>query len=180
LDAAYAVIVAHNHPSGESSPSILDLASARRLYWAADLLQIELLDFIIVGASDYFSVAQAPRWPPSQFISEQRDDPSDSYYSPDLDCRRLVRVRATQSQWNAMKGEYDIKRLLTMFLITATRSQLLRLRKVTPLFFDSSEPPGYFVGVRNFRATDTHDWWRAKLKRALVANTLRRHRIALT
>ena len=48
--SAYAVIVVHNHPSGDASPSQTDHSLTRRLAEAAELLQIKLLDHIIIGA----------------------------------------------------------------------------------------------------------------------------------
>ena len=48
--SAYAVIVVHNHPSGDPSPSQTDHSLTRRLAEAAELLQIKLLDHIIIGA----------------------------------------------------------------------------------------------------------------------------------
>ena len=50
ISSAYAVIVAHNHPSGDPSPSQSDHSLTRRLAEAAELLQIKLLDHIIIGA----------------------------------------------------------------------------------------------------------------------------------
>jgi DNA repair protein RadC len=44
-----ALIVAHNHPSGDPSPSPEDISSTQRLDQAAQLLGIELLDSIIIG-----------------------------------------------------------------------------------------------------------------------------------
>ncbi|HWB61104.1 MAG TPA: DNA repair protein RadC [Chthoniobacteraceae bacterium] len=48
--SAYAVIVAHNHPSGDPTPSEADHRLTRRLSEAAQLLQISLLDHVIIGA----------------------------------------------------------------------------------------------------------------------------------
>jgi DNA repair protein RadC len=64
ISSAYAVIVVHNHPSGDPSPSQTDHSLTRRLAEAAELLQIKLLDHIIIGApSDtspgYFSFKEA-------------------------------------------------------------------------------------------------------------------------
>ena len=50
ISSAYAVIVVHNHPSGDASPSQTYHSLTRRLAEAADLLQIKLLDHIIIGA----------------------------------------------------------------------------------------------------------------------------------
>jgi DNA repair protein RadC len=48
--SAYAVVVVHNHPSGDPAPSHADHGLTRRLREAAELLQIRLLDHIIIGA----------------------------------------------------------------------------------------------------------------------------------
>jgi DNA repair protein RadC len=48
--SAYAMIVAHNHPSGDPTPSEADQRLTRRLKEAATLLQISLFDHVIIGA----------------------------------------------------------------------------------------------------------------------------------
>jgi len=58
---AHAVILVHNHPSGNPRPSDADLQVTRRMKEAGALLQIELLDHVILGAprkgdeKNYFS-----------------------------------------------------------------------------------------------------------------------------
>ena len=47
---AHAVILVHNHPSGNPQPSDADLHVTRRMKEAGTLLQIELLDHVILGA----------------------------------------------------------------------------------------------------------------------------------
>jgi len=64
ISSAYAVIVVHNHPSGDPSPSQTDHGLTRRLAEAAELLQIKLLDHISIGAPSetspgYFSCKEA-------------------------------------------------------------------------------------------------------------------------
>ena len=64
ISSAYAVIVAHNHPSGDPSPSQSDHSLTRRLAEAAELLQIKLLDHIIIGSpaegrAPYFSFKES-------------------------------------------------------------------------------------------------------------------------
>jgi len=64
ISSAYAVIVLHNHPSGDPSPSQSDHSLTRRLAEAAELLQIKLLDHMIIGAPadgrlPYFSFKEA-------------------------------------------------------------------------------------------------------------------------
>jgi DNA repair protein RadC len=49
LANAAAIIVAHNHPSGEPTPSHEDVEITKRLQAGADLLGIRLLDHIVLG-----------------------------------------------------------------------------------------------------------------------------------
>ena len=57
--SAAAVIVAHNHPSGDPQPSAHDVDITRRLADAGALLGIELIDHLIVAASGVVSVRAA-------------------------------------------------------------------------------------------------------------------------
>ena len=62
---AHAVILVHNHPSGNPQPSDADLRVTRQMKDAGQLLQIELLDHVILGAPSaknekgYFSFKDA-------------------------------------------------------------------------------------------------------------------------
>lgn len=47
---AHAVILVHNHPSGNPQPSEADMEVTRRMKEAGTLLQVELLDHVILGA----------------------------------------------------------------------------------------------------------------------------------
>ena len=49
--AGSAIILAHNHPSMDSSPSEADIRVTRDLVRAGQLLKIDILDHVIVGAS---------------------------------------------------------------------------------------------------------------------------------
>lgn len=55
LHNAAAVIVAHNHPSGDTTPSAEDKDATRRLSQAGTLLGIPLLDHLVIGARGYSS-----------------------------------------------------------------------------------------------------------------------------
>jgi DNA repair protein RadC len=62
--SAYAIVVVHNHPSGDPAPSDADLRLTRKIAEAARLLQITLLDHVIVGSPSngqpgYFSFKEA-------------------------------------------------------------------------------------------------------------------------
>ena len=54
--SAAAVIVAHNHPSGDPEPSDHDLDLTTRLTAAGALIGIEVLDHLIIGARDVVSL----------------------------------------------------------------------------------------------------------------------------
>lgn len=50
--SATAIIVLHNHPSGDPSPSFADVGVTRQLRAAAQTVDIDLLDHIIVGRKE--------------------------------------------------------------------------------------------------------------------------------
>lgn len=58
LRGASAVVVAHNHPSGDPEPSAADIAVTRRLAAAGRLLGVPLLDHLVVGDVDHVSLAR--------------------------------------------------------------------------------------------------------------------------
>ena len=49
------IIIAHNHPSGEHTPSDDDIGLTKRLAKAGTLLGIELIDHLVVTATGYTS-----------------------------------------------------------------------------------------------------------------------------
>ena len=53
-----ALIVAHNHPSGDPSPSPEDVALTRRLIEAGKLLEIDVLDHLVIGQNRYVSLRE--------------------------------------------------------------------------------------------------------------------------
>lgn len=55
---AAAFIVAHNHPSGDPSPSPEDIRVTRQLAQAGKLLDIEVLDHVIIGHQRYVSLKE--------------------------------------------------------------------------------------------------------------------------
>lgn len=52
------IIVSHNHPSGNLEPSKEDILFTRRLVESGQLLGVEVLDHIIVGENNYFSLKE--------------------------------------------------------------------------------------------------------------------------
>lgn len=53
---AQKIILVHNHPSGDSTPSEEDNRMTDRIYEAADILGIQLVDHIIIGDNQYTSI----------------------------------------------------------------------------------------------------------------------------
>ena len=57
IEGSYSIIVAHNHPTGDVTPSEGDIRTTKKLHDAGELLQIPLLDHIIftVQNGQFFS-----------------------------------------------------------------------------------------------------------------------------
>lgn len=62
LSNAAAVVVAHNHPSGDWSPSAADHRVTQALREAGDLLGLPLLDHLIVTDAHHYSFRDAHGW----------------------------------------------------------------------------------------------------------------------
>ncbi len=52
------IIVAHNHPSGDPSPSPEDVALTRRLIEAGKLVEVDVLDHLVIGGTRYLSLRE--------------------------------------------------------------------------------------------------------------------------
>ena len=58
VEAVPSIIVAHNHPSKDPTPSPEDVACTRELSQAAKLLGVELLDHIVIGGKRFVSLKE--------------------------------------------------------------------------------------------------------------------------
>lgn len=56
---AAGIIIAHNHPSGDPSPSRDDISATTRLVEASKIIGIKLLDHLIIGKDSYVSLREA-------------------------------------------------------------------------------------------------------------------------
>ena len=56
--SASAIIVAHNHPSGDPTPSPDDVAVTRAIIQAGKLLDIEVLDHVVIGSGRWVSLKE--------------------------------------------------------------------------------------------------------------------------
>ncbi|WGS65989.1 RadC family protein [Marinitoga aeolica] len=52
---AISILIVHNHPSGDSEPSMLDYEITKKIEKSGDLLGIKLSDHVIIGKSEYYS-----------------------------------------------------------------------------------------------------------------------------
>ena len=55
---ATSIILVHNHPSGDTTPSRQDILLTRKIYDYAKIFEIELCDHIILGRNNYTSLKQ--------------------------------------------------------------------------------------------------------------------------
>ena len=51
----FAIILVHNHPSGDPAPSGYDRDVTARVARAGQMMQVQLLDHIIIGDREYYS-----------------------------------------------------------------------------------------------------------------------------
>lgn len=58
IAAASAIVLIHNHPSGESTPSEADIKVTRDLIRAGQLLRIDVLDHVVVGRGEHRSLRE--------------------------------------------------------------------------------------------------------------------------
>ncbi len=58
LSNAAALILIHQHPTGDPSPSSEDIAITRRLKEAGEIMGIKILDHIIIGQDEYLSFVE--------------------------------------------------------------------------------------------------------------------------
>ncbi len=58
IEAVPSIIVCHNHPSGDPTPSPEDAAITRELVQAGKLMGIELLDHVVIGGNGFVSLKE--------------------------------------------------------------------------------------------------------------------------
>ena len=58
LDLAAAIILVHNHPSGDPSPSLEDVRLTREIHRVGKLLDISLLDHVVIGRGRFVSLKE--------------------------------------------------------------------------------------------------------------------------
>lgn len=57
-----AILLCHNHPSGDPTPSAEDIVVTEQLAQAGKALEIELVDHLVIGEDKYVSLKERLRW----------------------------------------------------------------------------------------------------------------------
>lgn len=55
LESSHRIVVVHNHPSGDPTPSQSDISVTKTLYDGGKILHIELVDHIIIAGENFYS-----------------------------------------------------------------------------------------------------------------------------
>ncbi len=63
---AYAVVLGHNHPSGDPEPSSEDILVTRRAVEGANLLGLTVIDHLVVAGPEWVSLAERGHIPPAR------------------------------------------------------------------------------------------------------------------
>ncbi len=58
LTNSHAIIMAHNHPSGDVTPSMADRRATEKMVDAGTLMGIEVIDHIIIAEDKYYSIKE--------------------------------------------------------------------------------------------------------------------------
>lgn len=59
--SASKIIIAHNHPSGDVSPSPRDISFTKRLEQCGEMMGIQILDHLVIGKKEFLSFRQIGR-----------------------------------------------------------------------------------------------------------------------
>jgi DNA repair protein RadC len=62
--SAAAIVLFHNHPSGDPTPSTDDLVLTTRMVNAGDIMGIEVIDHLILADQRYYSLVESGRMQP--------------------------------------------------------------------------------------------------------------------
>ena len=91
---AAAVIFAHNHPSGITSPSSADIRLTQVLKTALSMMDIKVLDHFIVGGNEPFSMAENNYSPFGPVEADEVKPPPQKALPAAIKARKKVRQRA--------------------------------------------------------------------------------------
>ena len=84
-DAAAALLLVHNHPSGDPAPSREDREITRRLVRAGEILGVRVLDHVIVAERGYCSLREEG-WVESGFGREEGESTGSAFGTGESSC----------------------------------------------------------------------------------------------
>ena len=90
---AASIVVAHNHPSGDPTPSPEDKALTRDIVFSTTLIEVKLLDHVIVGDDCFYSFAD--RGLIEIYLREFRRNPSMTFFRE---------VAESETRWGGADG----------------------------------------------------------------------------
>ena len=61
-ESAAAIILVHNHPSGDPTPSAEDIAITHRLRQVGEIMGVRVLDHVVIADERYVSLRERLRW----------------------------------------------------------------------------------------------------------------------
>ena len=93
MASAAAIIIAHNHPSGEPTPSEADIKITRDLIRAGQLLKIEVLDYIIIGQPNHSSLRSLGYFYSQSFSVSEKSEAVLSFIGPLVTILASAQVR---------------------------------------------------------------------------------------
>ena len=64
--SAHAILCVHNHPTGDSMPSKADIFATQKIKEASDTMGIELIDHLIIGRGEFYSISEGKKTITSQ------------------------------------------------------------------------------------------------------------------
>ena len=59
LDNAHSILLVHNHPSGDPTPSAEDIRITRQIIQAGKIIDIKVIDHTIIGRPSFYSMREA-------------------------------------------------------------------------------------------------------------------------
>jgi DNA repair protein RadC len=71
LDLSTGIIIVHNHPSGDTSPSHEDIVITEKLRGAGKIIGIPVIDHVIIGKEKYYSFCMDRKFGNINFYEEE-------------------------------------------------------------------------------------------------------------
>ena len=104
IKSASKIIIAHNHPSGDSNPSEEDLDITKRLINVGKELDIKILDHVIIGNKNYYSNTEGDKTTIGKTEEELKQEEKKVLIENFIEY--AYKNKASQNKLNKIKEEY--------------------------------------------------------------------------